>query len=337
MTLGAGCLAAFATTAPAGAPTEDPGAKLSHQAHKKWDYLLPAERWHAVSDVITLGGLEFETETDGPLKLRVDTNADGRLDQDVKGKGGFLTLSGKNEDGNKVRYSVRIKNVAAGKWEWATGSSMSGKVAGVLVHVFDQDGNGSYDDYGVDAMTVGSTTKASLLSKVISVKGDLLTFQITEDGTSAMVEPYVGETGVLSVIDKFEAKGKLVAAVFRDGDVSFEIAGQKKGMVVPTGRYEFVTGMVEKGASSAQMRAGRMGSVEVLSGETTPVKWGETVEGEFSYRKTGDDVTVQADFAFFGAAGEEYYDFKPRGKGPKIIIKDQARGKEIKEGRFRES
>lgn len=335
--LGACCALTLGLKAPSGAPADE-GTSLNHKAHKKWDFVLPAERWHKVGAVIALpGGLEFETQTEGPLKLRVDTNADGRLDKDVKGQAGFLTLSATTADGEPFRYSIRFKNVAAGKWEWATGSSMSGKVDGTLVHVFDQDGNGRYDDYGVDAIAIGSSTSASLLSRVVAVDGELFSFDIAPDGTSARTAPYDGPTGVLSVEQDYESRGKLTAAVFRSGDLSFQVAGHKKGMTVPAGRYDFVSGRVERGAASASIRRGRMRSVEVEDGGTSTVEWGEKVEGEFDFNQNGTQVSVQANFAFFGVGGEEYYDFQPRGKGPKIVIKDQKRGRDLKEGRFPES
>ena len=335
--LGACCALTLGLRAPAG-DAEGEGTSLKHKAHKKWDYVLPGERWHTVDAVITLpGGLEFETKAEGPLKLRVDTNADGRLDKDVKGQDGFLTLSATTDDGEPFRYSIRFKNVAAGKWEWATGSSMSGKVDGTLVHVFDQDGNGRYDDYGVDAIAIGSSTSAALLSKVVAVDGELFSFSIAPDGTSVRTSSYDGPTGLLSVEQDYEARGKLTAAVFRSGDLSFQVAGHKKGLTVPVGRYDFVSGRVERGSASASIRRGRMHPVEVEESGTTTIEWGEKVEGEFNFSQTGTRVSVQADFTFFGAGGEEYYDFQPRGKGPKIIIKDQKRGRDLKEGRFPES
>lgn len=332
LALGVSCLVGFGF-APAG-NSDEGGSKMSHKAHKKWEFVLPAERWHDVSGEILLpGGLEFATKTEGPLKLRVDTNADGRLDKDVKGQAGFLTLSAENDEGEKVKYSVRIKNVGAAKWQWATGSSMSGKVAGTVVHVFDQDGNGKYDDYGVDAMAIGSSKSASLLSTVVPVGDKLFNFDIQADGNGAKFSPFEGETGVLSIEKQFSAQGKLSAAVFRSGDMAFQVAGEKKGLTVPVGDYQFVSGKVERGSASCLVRSGKMRPVSVEAGGTTDVEWGETVTGEFDTRTVGKSVTVQPNFAYYGAAGEEYYDFAPRGKGPKIILSD-ARGKVLKEGRF---
>lgn len=50
--LGACCIAALGMKAPPGAAAEDAGTKLSHKAHKQWDFVLPAERWHKVGGVI---------------------------------------------------------------------------------------------------------------------------------------------------------------------------------------------------------------------------------------------------------------------------------------------
>lgn len=338
ITLGACCVVALGMSPPPGPPDGDVSTKLSHKAHKQWDYVLPAERWHKVDGVIALpGGLEFETKAVGPLKLQVDTNADGRVDKDVKGQGGFLTLSAKDSSGEAFRYSIRFRNVAAGKWEWATGSSMTGKVDGTLVHIFDQDGNGHYNDYGVDAIAIGSSTSASLLSKVISIDGSLFDFEIQADGSNAKASAYQGPTGRLGVDQDYEARGKLTAAVFRSGDLSFQVAGDKKGLLVPVGRYQLVSGRVERGSASASMRRGHMVPTVVTENETSQVEWGEKLEGQFDFKQTGEKVTVQSNFAFFGAAGEEYFDFQPRGKGPKIVFKDQKRGRSLKEGRFPES
>lgn len=334
--LGLGCLATLGWTAP---PDEPEETTLSHQTHRRWEFILPAERWHPVGDVILLpGGLEFETETEGPLKLQVDTDGDGRLDEDVRGQNiQFLTLRGEDDEGKSVRYTIRLKNVGKAKWEWATGSSMSGKVDGTRVHVFDQDGNGHFDDYGVDAIAIGRGNAASLLSEVLSIDGDLFHFEISPDGTTAKVSPWEGPTGTLDVHEEFEGRGKLVAAVFRQGDLSFEVAAERSGLKVPAGSYEFVSGRVERGSAHASIRTGRMRSVEVQEGETTELKWGDEIEAEFDYGRVGDELTVRADFAFFGAGGEEYYDFQPRSTGPKIVIAGTERGRELESGRFPES
>lgn len=310
---------------------------LKHTAHEKWTFVMPAERWHDAGEAITLpGGLVFETEIAGVNKLLIDSNSNGRKNATVRGNG-FVTLRAKDNAGESVRYSVRIKNSGARKFQWTTGSSMKGMVAGQILHVFDQNGNGKYSDWGVDAIAVGKSKSASLLSKVILVGKKLYHFDVTEDGSEVAVAPYHGETGTLNAVGDYEAKGRLTSAVFRSGDYSFCVADFKKGIELPVGTYKFVSGRVEKGSASASIRTGKMASVHVIPGENTSLEWGADVSGEFSFSQKDEDVTVKADFKFFGAAGEEYYNFQPQGKGPKIIITDQKRGKPIKEARFPES
>ena len=311
--------------------------KLKHSAHERWDFVLPAERWHSADKAIELpGGLTFETEISGTNKIEIDANADGDCEETVRSTG-FVTLRSKNTEGELVKYSVRLRNTGAKKFEWTTGSSMKGKVAGQTLHVFDQDGNGKYSDWGIDAVAVGSNKSASLLSKVVLMSGKLYHFDVTEDGMEVTVAPFDGETGTLNAVGDFESKGKLSSAVFQDGDISFCVAGFRKGVAVPVGTYSFVSGRVEKGSASASIRSGSMQSFAVFAGGETNVEWGADVTGEFSFQQKDEKVTVQSNFKFFGSAGEEYYNFQPRGKGPKIIIADAERGREIKEARFPES
>jgi hypothetical protein len=311
--------------------------KLKHSAHERWDFVLPAERWHSADKAIELpGGLTFETEISGTNKIEIDANADGDCEETVRSTG-FVTLRSKNSEGELVKYSVRLRNTGAKKFEWTTGSSMKGKVAGQTLHVFDQDGNGKYSDWGIDAVAIGSNKSASLLSKVVLMSGKLYHFDVTEDGMEVSVAPFDGETGTLNAVGDFESKGKLSSAVFQDGDISFCVAGFRKGVAVPVGTYSFVSGRVEKGSASASIRSGTMQSFAVFAGGETNVEWGADVTGEFSFQQKDDKVSVQSNFKFFGSAGEEYYNFQPRGKGPKIIIADAERGREIKEARFPES
>lgn len=311
--------------------------KLKHSAHERWNFVLPAERWHNADKAIELpGGMTFETEISGTNKIEIDANSDGDCEVTVRSTG-FVTLRSKNSEGDLIKYSIRLRNTGAKRFEWTTGSSMKGQVAGQTLHVFDQDGNGKYSDWGVDAIAIGNNKSASLLSKVVLMSGKLYHFDVTEDGREVSVAPFAGETGTLNAVGDFESKGKLTSAVFQDGDTSFCVANFRKGVAIPVGTYRFVSGRVEKGSASVSIRPGSMQKFAVLTGGETNVEWGADVSGEFSFQQKDDKVTVQANFKFFGSAGEEYYDFQPRGKGPKIIISDAERGLEIKEARFSES
>ncbi len=77
-------------------------ATLSFKAFPKWSFVTPLQAWTPVTtDGIQVkhpNGESFATERDG-LKLSVDPTANGRLNKDVKGAGGYLLLRSKGEDG----------------------------------------------------------------------------------------------------------------------------------------------------------------------------------------------------------------------------------------------
>ena len=309
---------------------------LKHKAHKKWDFILPAEKWLGVrGGEIDLGEAVFAAEQAGVMKLSVDTNGDGKLDKDVKGQSGFLNLRAKTEEGEKFDYSIRLRNRSK-KYEWTTAGTMSGNVAGKQVHLIDQDGNGCYDDFGVDAMTVGKDRAATLLSSVVLLGDTLYEIEVEQDGSEIRAKPWQGETAKVNVLDEFDAKGKLVSAIFRCGDYSFNFASDKKGINVPAGEYEFVFGKVEAGSDSVLMQRGKMKRIALETGQEKTIEWGGPIEGTFSFSKTSTKVTVKADLKYFGSGGEEYHTFMPRGKPPTIFVKDSG-GKLIKKARFAES
>lgn len=312
-------------------------AKLSYTALKNWDIVLPAERWVDAEQGIGIphnGADGFKSEKVGQLKLEVDTNDDGRLDKDVKGSAGFLKLQSR-AGGESFQYAVRFR-FEGDKFEYSTSCAMSGKVGGVLIKLIDQNHNGVYDDFGQDAMIVGSGKGASLLSRVVNLDGALYELEVEADGSQVRCTPYTGETGELDVKSEFESNGKLIAAVFGkdSGDVYFNPARSNKPLLVPAGEYEFVSGFVAQGAETVQMRGGKMSPLQVKPGGTRTVEWGGPLVAEFDYRKDGEEIIVQPNVAFYGRMGEEYHTFAPNAKSPKIIVTDKRTRKEVASGRF---
>ena len=312
-------------------------AKLRHKAYAKWDFVLPNETWTTVSDRILLPGSDYpayRAAKRGPMKLEVDTTGNGRFDANVKGVRGSLTLRGRDADGESFQYAVRFAN-AGSTWKWSAGGAMRGKLGGHTILVIDQNNNGLYDDYGQDAVIVGNGEAASFLSRVINLKGELYNFEISPNGTQVTATPYVGETGVLDMTSDYDANGKLVAAIVRSGDISFNVADYREGLKIPVGTYGFVSGYATRGRTeTVRIRNGRMGPLEIKAGVEKLVDWGSPVRIEFDYRMDGEYVTVQPDVIFYGAANEEYHTFTPNAKSPKIIVRDKRTGKEVISGRF---
>jgi hypothetical protein len=318
-------------------------ATLKYQVPSKWEYYLPAEAPIALatdksgSQVIPIahaGGEGFVVEVDGAA-LAVDTNGDGKVDDKVRGVSGSVTLRGKSSEGASFTYAARFVKVGA-QWQYAPGGVMSGKLCGHDIKLVDLNGNGRYDDFGADAMIVGRGNAGSFLSRVVSLGGTLYEVTVSATGDSITAKPFEGESGTLNVREGFKSEGELLQAVVANarGDVSFELSDCKKGLVVPVGEYRIVAGAARKGSENVRIRAGNSKPIAVASGAEASLQWGAPLVMDFEFSREKEKVTIQPTVKYFGSAGEEYYEFKPDAKSPKILIVDAKSGKKITEGRF---
>lgn len=314
----------------------DESATLAYKAAQKWTYILPQETWTAVSGNIPIahaGGAGFATEVQGAA-LAVDTNGDGRLDDKAKGVAGDLVLKGKTAAGDPLTYAVRLKS-AGTSWSFASNGVMTGKVKGTSITVIDQNNNGTYSDFGQDAMIVGNGDAACFLSKVVSLGGAMFNFGITADGRNVTVSAYEGETGTLNAREGWKGSGKMHAAIVTNeaGDVSFNLADAKDGLAVPVGSYHISGGYISNGKETVRVRSGRMQPLAVKTGAEAVLAWGAPVNVEFNYAIEGEKITVPYALKFFGKGGEEYFEFFPDATSPIIKVLDE-KGKPVAQGRF---
>lgn len=313
-------------------------SSLSYKPVQKWKYITPSEGWKPVTSGIPIaheGGSSFIAEVDGHA-LAVDTNGDGKVDNKVKGLGGFLRLRAKDAQGQKFMYAVRFRKSGAA-WQYATSGYMRGKVKGTDIALIDLNGNGIYNEVGVDGMVIGRGDGASFLSTVANLSGDLYEIAVTADGSSVTVKPFEGETGTLDARSELNIKGRLKAAIVSDssGKYSFDLSDHKSGLKVPAGSYTLVSGYAEAGAENVKMRGGRMAAVKVVPGETTKIEWGAEVNAEFAFARSGEKITIEpSTLKFFDRAGVEWFDWQPQGSSPKFLVKDAKTGREIDSGRF---
>ncbi|MEE9392248.1 MAG: hypothetical protein V3W41_07060 [Planctomycetota bacterium] len=311
--------------------------KLKFKAVQKWNIVLPNEEFTKADGKIAIphaNGDGFVTELDG-MSLAIDSNGDGKVDTKAKGVGGFATLKGKNANGAKFRYAIRLVN--NGGWQYATSGTMNGKLGGQAIRLIDQNNNGIYNEYGKDAMVIGKSKTASFLSKVVSVKGKLFNIEVSADGRQITATSFTGETGTMNLAKNFESKGaKLVAAVVKsdDGEISFNLAGAQKGLLVPAGSYELVSGLIAKGRESAKVKGGDR-SMKVTADGNFELTWGGPLRAEFEYDMNGTEVTLSPEKVwYYGQAGEEYYDWIPKSVSPKFTIRDAMSKREISDARF---
>lgn len=313
-------------------------ATLSFKAFKKWSFVTPLQTWTPVTtegiQVKHPNGEFFAAERDG-LKLSVDTTANGRLNKDVKGAGGYLTLRSKGDDGKMFHYAVRLVGSSAG-YRYASSGVMAGTVGGVPVRLIDLNNNGIYNEFGKDALIVGKGKSAGYLSKVISHAGKLYDFEVSEDGSEVSVTPFDGESGTVNGLSGYKSKGRLTNAVISDssGEISFNLT-DSKDLRVPVGDYTIVAGLITKGNNTARIRQGKMRPVRVEADKPTKLAWGARVTAEFTHAVDGRDVKIEPSAVhYYGAAGEEYYDFVPGAKSPKFLVYDKTTHKQLGKGIF---
>lgn len=312
--------------APDGASEAVP---LKLKIHRNWSIRLPAEQWRPVGTGFELNGIgqTFRAHLDGRA-LAVDSDADGNVDVRIEGEGGHLVLQSGDH-----RYAVRVKRVN-GEWCFAPAGAMRGSIAGTRVRIIDQNNNGRFGDVGEDALVVGKGKVASLLSRVVSIDGQLFSIDVAADGSRLDVAPYTGEVATLDV--SATTKGKVLAAVVTsaDGQFSFGFSARDQALQVPVGDYTLHSGIIALGGNTVRIKAGRSKPVALTKGSRAALAFGGPVRAEFTYRRVGRELTFDPNAIwFYGANGEEYYGWNPLGKSPKISLHVKS-GREIAQAYF---
>ena len=190
--------------------------------------------------------------------------------------------------------------------------------------------------YRLDGLVIGKDRGAGYVSRIVNIDGKLFEFEVNADGTEVKTRPYTGETGVLTLRKIKGIKASVVTAIARQGkDVSFQIAGAKKGMVVPVGDYVLADAFLKGSSETARIRMGRMERLEVATDGETELQLGGPLTGEVpSPRLQDGKAVVSPNVQVFGTLGEEYYDFQPKGKVPTFELYDANTGKRLQKGKF---
>ncbi len=320
---------------PVGASVSAEMLELTYRPSRDWKIELPAETYRKVSGELPGG---FVTRVDGG-KLLVDCDGDGTPEREVEGKLDDQKVRRamvvcRNSDGRTLAYRLMFADVG---WLFAPGGMAVGKLGRVKLSIIDQDGDGRFDGYGTDALIVGTGNRAHFLSKVISVGGSLYSIDVAPDGTHLSYEPYEGESGVLDLTTAHKAQAKLLSAIVvsEDGSYSFDLAGAPDGLRVPAGTYRLRGGRLGLGKTRVEVRADKTEPLRVEPGKRLNVHWGGPVRAEFAYQRRGSKVAFSPDKVwYYGAAGEEYLDWKPIGKSPEFTVRDKESGKELAKAVF---
>ena len=310
---------------------------LDYRIYREWDLLVPRESFSKVGDGFTVDGVKFATAIEGS-SLSVDIDGDARMDievpyEDAKwGQIVVVSLRATAADGSAVTYAVRITNEDGQGWLYAPSGAMVGKIGDTRIQLIDRNNNGSYADFGEDAIIVGRGKSASLLSRVINVDGQLHELSVNAAGDEVSVKPYEGPAGVFDARTDYQTEGKLAAVIVRskDGQYSFDLSRSPDGLRVPAGDYELYSGRLVLGSGHVTIKPGRSATLTVPADDELVLTWGGPIDAEFSYRRQGDQLAFSPDEVwYFGAAGEEYVIWAPPGESPAFSVKEKATGDEL--------
>jgi hypothetical protein len=299
---------------------------MSYKIYRNWKIEMPAETY----SVVGCGMLGRCGTTLKGTALQVDTDGDGKPDVKVEGEEGVVKLKHKDGPAKGTTYAARVSRKDGKGWKFAAAGAMVGKIDGVIVRLIDQNNNGTYNEFGKDAMIVGRGKVASFLSEIVHIGDRPLAIDVSADGRQLTYRPYDGPTGTLRV--KQNTPGKLVSAIVRskDGRLCFDLAKGRNGLRVPTGSYELHSGKIGLASSAVRVRRGQLAAVQVDADQDVVMTWGGPVRAEFEYTRPGNEIVFSpASIWFYGTSGEEYFGWYPRGKSPEFIVANAGDGAQL--------
>ncbi|MBL6719892.1 MAG: hypothetical protein ISQ08_00615 [Planctomycetes bacterium] len=330
-----------------GGPTPLPEVVLlKDRPSRAFEVVLPAERWFPVGELFPIAhaaGAGFAVAPEGE-GLLVDADGDGALERTLEGvldegtgvRSAFVVLEGERAGGAPLRYGVRLRNEGKG-WEWAPSGTVRGQLGDLRIQVIDQDGDGVFGEVGQDAIVLGSSDHATFLSSTLSIGGAVQTLTVAPDGSSLEVSPFTGPTGSLDLASEFDGDARILAAVVRstDGQHSFDLAWAEGPLQVPVGRYRLHGAVIGLGDARVEVAEGAMQPLVVAAQAETALAWGGPTRAEFAFQRSGDQVAFDPEQVWwYGAAGEEYRGWAPRGKSPEFTIKERKLGTELLKALF---
>ncbi|MAG57274.1 MAG: hypothetical protein CMJ83_13355 [Planctomycetes bacterium] len=232
----------------------------------------------------------------------------------------------------------------------------SGKVRGEKIEIHDANGNGSFNDFGVDFITTGKgkKTKCQPMSKYITLKGLFYEFKIDANGRALRTRPYDGPIAPLKFDYKANSKPSAMIAHGSAADDSYYydlMQAVDSPMWVVAGVHNFHEGYIARGKGMKRqtlwIRKGRARAKEILVGQLNTWKMGGAGDGGFVFhfksetrKEKGKSLIVITgkDVKLFGSGGEEYArsmlgvylpDVQIRkGKDGPVVVRDKMRSPE---------
>jgi hypothetical protein len=268
----------------------------------------------------------------GKETLILDRDGDGKYDTTVPRKGGVVAIKTSYEGGVSGLYYAWF-TCSNGVWSYRSYNCMAGRISGARVYLFDENGNGRFDDPGIDRIAFGSAEVYSYVNPMALLGEDLVRMRVSPSGTRVEVQPYSGETGTVDVHSGFHGCGRPQSAIISDGQICFNVAALGRPVRVPAGTYRIIEGTVAGQRSEVSFVGSADSHIQVSAGQASVVEWGGPLTIEFQYENGGNRIAFRTEqVRFVGLFGEHYY----RAPGQpvsrtRVVVRDALNQRVLKE------
>ncbi|MEI6235069.1 MAG: hypothetical protein WCT04_18585 [Planctomycetota bacterium] len=217
------------------------------------------------------------------------------------------------DDGSTAKYAFRIKTVIEGeKYAILRAGARTFEFGGKTVTLFDDDGNGLYNDAGRDSVLVNGQP-VCVLGKHIRIGEDTFELIVHASGERVEIRPMPKDTvtGIIEPFEKYEPSQrsenlKLHTLIFYGPEGSFACDDTHRVIKAPAGLYDLVFGLFERNGELVYIKKGEKTSFTVTANIKTQLKWGGKIKAKFSLISDGEDVTLGVPH-YFGQMSEEYF------------------------------
>ena len=156
---------------------------------------------------------------------------------------------------------------------------VEGNLNGLRIRVFDDDSNGEFNDYGVDAVAIGDQRYATLLSAIVRVGERFCEFRVDRGGTRCWLRPYEGPLGAVAVQFPAEMKIRPLSVQLQCDAVNLDVATNGAPQKVPAGKYALAHALLaDNTRNRVIVTQGNSGTFGVEADAVYTLRLGEKLE-----------------------------------------------------------
>ncbi|MSR74387.1 MAG: hypothetical protein EXS14_02800 [Planctomycetes bacterium] len=254
-----------------------------------------------------------------------------------------FNFMGFNFGGNADSIGLKFRGATVAK----------GKLRGTDVLVHDVNGNGAFNDFGIDCIVTGKgkTQRVQPLSRYVDLDGHMFEIKIEANGRTLRSKPYDGPLGAV----RLDWKGALTPAFLscagsgEDSTYYFDLMQAKdKAIWVVPGALSFQHGYIIEGrgdkANTIWITHGRSGVLNVQPSVVTTWKMGGAGDDGFTFvfkatvKKDGatESILIPAkEVKIYGAFGEQYESLMMGPPLPTVTVRKAKDGPVVATGKMK--